>query len=65
MTIHTGSPVSFLNRATMIQILEEFPNTKYIPAERLNLSAQHVDYNNLRFLILRGLLSQFFASEGR
>ena len=45
MTIDTGSPVSYLNWATTKQILEGSPKTKFIPAERLNLSAQFIDYN--------------------
>ena len=45
MTIDSGSPVSFLNWATAKQILESSENTKFIPRENLNLSAQFVDYN--------------------
>ena len=44
MTVDTGSPVSLLNWATTKQILEGPTNSKFIPAEKLNLSAQFVDY---------------------
>ena len=36
MTIYTGSPVSFLNRATAKQILESSKNTKFFPRENVN-----------------------------
>ena len=52
MTIDTGSPVSFLNWATAKQILESSKNTKYIPQENLNLTAQFVDYNKQPINIL-------------
>ena len=45
ITIGTGSPVTLLNWATTKQILEGPTNSKFIPAEKLNLSAQFVDYN--------------------
>ena len=55
MTIDTGSPVSLLNWATTKQILEGPSNSKFIPAEKLNLSAQFVDYNKRPILILGAL----------
>ena len=55
MTIDTGSPVSLLNWATTKQILEGPSNSKFIPAEKLNLSAQYVDYNKRPILILGAL----------
>ena len=55
MTIDTGSPVSLLNWATTKQILEGPSNSKIIPAEKLNLSAQFVDYNKRPILILGAL----------
>ena len=63
MTIDTGSPVSFLNWATTKQILEGSPNPKFIPAERLNLSAQFVNYNEHPVLIL-GALKADIRSAG-
>ena len=52
MTIDTGNPLSFLNWATTKQILEGPTNSKFFPAEKLNLSAQFVDYNKRPILIL-------------
>ena len=63
MTIDTGSPVSFLNWATTKQILEGPTNSKFIPAEKLNLSAQFVDYNKRPILIL-GALNANLRSAG-
>ena len=63
MTIDTGSPVSYLNWATTKQILEGSPKTKFIPAERLNLSAQFIDYNEQLILIL-GALKAYIRSTG-
>ena len=63
MTIVTGSPVSYLNWATTKQILEGSPKTKFIPAERLNLSAQFIDYNKELILIL-GALKAYIRSTG-
>ena len=55
MTIDTSSPVSLLNWATTKQILEGPKNSKFIPVEKLNLSAQFVDYNKRPILILGAL----------
>ena len=55
MTIDTGSPVSLLNLATTKQILEGPTNSKFIPAEKLNLSAKFVGYNKRPILILVAL----------
>ena len=55
MTIDTGSPLSFLNWTSTKQILEGSLNSKFIPAEKLNLSAQFVDYNKRPILILGAL----------
>ena len=55
ITIDTGSPVSLLNWATTKEILEGPTISKLIPAERLNLSAQFVDYNKRPILILGAL----------
>ena len=63
MTIDTGSPVSLLNWATTKQILEGPTNSKSIPAEKLNLSAQFVDYNKRPILIL-GALKANLRSAG-
>ena len=62
-TIDTGSPVSFLNWTSTKQILEGSPNSKFIPAEKLNLSAQFVDYNKSPILIL-GALKENLHSAG-
>ena len=63
MTFDTGSPVSFLNWATTRQIMEMCPQTKYMPVESLNLSAQFVDYNKQPILIL-GALKADIKSAG-
>ena len=63
MTIDTGSPVSLLNWATTKQNLEGPTNSKFIPAEKLNLSAQFVDYNKRPILIL-GALKANLRSAG-
>ena len=52
MTLDTGSPVSFLIWATAKQILDSFKNTKFIPRENLNLTAQFVDFNKQPINIL-------------
>ena len=52
MTIDTGSTVSFLNWTTAKQLLDRSSETPFIPAEKLNLSAQFVDYNKDPFLML-------------
>ena len=61
MTIDTGGPVSFLNWTSTKQILEGSPNSKFIPAEKLNLSAQFVDYNKRPIL---GALKANLRSAG-
>ena len=63
MTIDTGSPVSFLNWATTKQILEGSTNSNFNPAEKLNLSAQFVEYNKRPILIL-GALKAIIRSAG-
>ena len=55
MTVDTGSPVSFLNWTATKQILKGPTNSKFIPAEKLNLSAHIVDYNKRPILILGAL----------
>ena len=45
MTIDTGSPGLFLNWAAIRQTLEGCPKTKFIPTEKLKLSAQFFYYN--------------------
>ena len=45
MTFDNDSPESFLNCATAKQILMSSKNTKFIPRENLNSTAQFVDYN--------------------
>ena len=63
MTIDTGSPVSFLNWSTTKQSLEGPTNSKFIQAEKLNLSAQFGDYNKRPILIL-GALKANLRSAG-
>ena len=63
MTIDTGSPVSFLNWATAKQILESSKNTKFIPRENLNLTAQFVDYSKQSIIIL-GAITTTIHSAG-
>ena len=63
MTIGTGSPVSFLNWATAKQILESSKNTKFIPQENLNLTAQFVDYDKQPINIL-GAITTTIRSAG-
>ena len=55
MTIDTGSPVSFLNWTSTKQTLQRSTSSKFIPVEKLNLSAQFEDYNKRQILILRAL----------
>ena len=62
MTIDTGSPLSFLNWTATKQFLESSTNSKCIPAEQLNLSAQFVDYNERPILILRALKANLRAA---
>ena len=45
MTIDTGSPVSYLNWTTAKQLFDGSSAIKFIPAEKLNLTMQFVDYN--------------------
>ena len=45
MTIDTGSPVSFLNWTTAKQLLEGSSEINFIPAEKLNLTTQFLDFN--------------------
>ena len=52
MTIDTGSPVSFLNWTTAKQLLDGSSEIKFIPAEKLNLTMQFVDYNKHPIQIL-------------
>ena len=63
MTIDTGIPVSFLNLTSTKQILEGSPKSKFIPAGKLNLSAQFVDYNK-RSILLLGALKANLRSAG-
>ena len=44
-TIDTGSPVSFLNWTTAKQLLDGSSEIEFIPAEKLNLTMQFMDYN--------------------
>ena len=52
MTIDTGSPVSFLNWATAKQLSEGSSEIKFIPAEKLILTTQFVDYNKPQIKIV-------------
>ena len=63
MIIGTGSPVSFLNWATAKQTLESSKNTKFIPRENPNLTAQFVDYNKQPINIL-GAITTTIRSTG-
>ena len=63
MTIDTGSPVSFLNCTSVKQVLDGSTSSKFIPAEKLNLSAQFVDYNKLPILTI-GALKANLRSAG-
>ena len=63
ITIDTGSSVSFLNWATAKQILEYSKNTKFIPWENLNLTAQFVDYNKQPINIM-GAITTTIRSAG-
>ena len=63
MTIDMGSPVSFLIWTSTKQTLEGSPNSKLIPAEKLNLSAQFADHNKRPILIL-GALKANLRSAG-
>ena len=63
LAIDTGSPTSFLNWTTAKQLLDGSSETKFIPAGKLNLSAQFVDYNNHPALIL-GAIRASICSAG-
>ena len=63
MTIDTGSPVTLLNWTTTKQILEGPSKSKFIPAQKLNLSAQFVDYNK-RLILILGALKANLRSAG-
>ena len=63
MTIDTGSPVSFLNWTTAKQLLEGSSEIKFIPAEKLNLTTQFVDYNKYPIQIL-GAVRRTIRSAG-
>ena len=45
MTVDTGSPISFINWTVAKQILGSTGKIQFTPVEKLNLSAQFVDYN--------------------
>ena len=63
VTIDTGRPVSFLNWTTAKQLLEGAPEIKFIPAEKLNLTTQFVDYNKQPIQI-QGALCTSIRSAG-
>ena len=63
MTIDTGSPVSFLNWTSVKQIQDGSTSSKFIPAEKLNLSAQFV-HNNKRPILILGALKANLRSAG-
>ena len=63
MTIDTGSSVSFLNWTTAKQSLDGSSEITFIPAEKLNLTMQFVDYNKHPIQIL-GALRANILSEG-
>ena len=52
MAIDTGSPVSFLNWTTAKQLLDGSAEIKFVPAEKLTLTMQFVDYNKHPIQIL-------------
>ena len=52
MTIDTGSPVSFLNWTTAKQFLDGSSEINFIPAGKLKLTMQFVDYNKHPIQIL-------------
>ena len=58
------SPVFFLNWTTAKQLMEGATGMKFIPAEKLNLSTQIVDYNKQPIQIL-GALCTSIRSAGR
>ena len=55
ITIDTGSPVSFLNRATTKKVSDKFRKSRLSQAEKLNLAAKYDDYNKQPILVLRSL----------
>ena len=52
LKIDTGSPVSFLNWTTAKQLLDGSAEIKFVPAEKMNLTMQFVDYNKHPIQIL-------------
>ena len=59
----TGSLKSFLNWATVKQILDFSSRQKLIPAEKFNLPAHFVEYNEHPVTIL-GALKTYLRSAG-
>ena len=55
MTIYTESPVSFLNWTTAKQLLNGSSKIEFIPAKKLNLTMQFLDYNKHPIQILGAL----------
>ena len=63
MTIDRGSPILYLDWTTAKQLLDGSSETKFFPAETLNLSAQFVDCHKHPFMVL-GAIQANIPSAG-
>ena len=52
LTEDTGIPVSFLNWATVKEIMDKSNNARFIPSDKLNLATKFVDYNKQPICVL-------------
>ena len=63
LTVDTGSPVSFLNWATVKEVMDKSSKVRFIPSEKLNLHTKFVDYNKQPISVL-GALKTNLRSAG-
>ena len=57
LTLDTGSPISFLNWATLKDTIEKSKRARFLPAENLSLAAPFEDYIKEPILILGTLIT--------
>ena len=63
LIVDTGRPVSFLNWATTLEIIDISNKARFIPSDKLNLATQFLDYKKQPICVL-GALKTNLRSTG-
>ena len=62
LTVDTGSPVFFLNWATIKELIDESNKARFIPSDNMNLATQFVDYNKQPTCVLGALKTNLHSA---